>query len=40
LQVSPSVRQNALQMQKRRTNEIGSTGRPAAAKGGFLPPLR
>jgi hypothetical protein len=40
LQVNASVRTNALQTQKRKTNEIGSTGRPAAAKGGSVPPLR
>ena len=39
-QVKASVRKKALQKQEPKTNDIGSTGRPAAAKGGFLPPLR
>ena len=33
-------REEALQKQERRTNNIESTGRPAAAKGGSVPPLR
>ena len=40
LQVKAGVREKALQKQERRTNNIGSTGRPAAAKGGSVPPLR
>ena len=39
-QVKAGVREKALQKQERRTNDIGSTGRPAAAKGGSVPPLR
>jgi hypothetical protein len=40
LQVKAGVREEALQKQERRTNNIESTGRPAAAKGGSVPPLR
>jgi hypothetical protein len=39
-QVKAGVRGKALQKQKRRINNIASTGRPAAAKGGSVPPLR
>ena len=38
-QVKASVREKALQKQERK-NDIESTGRPAAAKGGSFPPLR
>jgi hypothetical protein len=39
-QVKARVREKALQKQARRKNDIGSTGRPAAANGGSVPPLR
>jgi hypothetical protein len=40
LQVKARVREKALQKQARGKNDIGSTGRPAAANGGSVPPLR
>jgi hypothetical protein len=38
-QVKALVREKALQKQAWRKNDIGSTGRPAAANGGSVPPL-
>ena len=39
-QVKAGLREKALQKQARRKNDTGSTGRPAAANGGSVPPLR